>query len=75
MKQKIQQAYLNKERSKQLTDKQVRRVDELVHSFFKDRSMKQNSKQKFLKRKKPKNEDLEKKHSIKQSKGLKARKF
>ena len=37
--------------------------------------MKQNSKQKFLKRKKPKNEDLEKKHSIKQSKGLKARKF
>ncbi len=30
LKQKIQQAYLNKERAKQLVDKQVRKVDELV---------------------------------------------
>ena len=30
LKQKIQQGYLNKERAKQLAEKQVRRVDELV---------------------------------------------
>jgi|JI6StandDraft_1071083.scaffolds.fasta_scaffold2233784_1 hypothetical protein len=30
LKQKIQQAYLNKERAKQMVDKQVRKVDELV---------------------------------------------
>lgn len=30
LKQKIQQAYLNKERAKQMSDKQVRKVDELV---------------------------------------------
>lgn len=30
LKQKIQQGYLNKERSKQMAEKQVRKVDELV---------------------------------------------
>lgn len=37
LKQKIQQAYLNKERAKQMADKQVRKVDELVkYSFIVD---------------------------------------
>ena len=31
LKQKIQQGYLNKERAKQLAEKQVRKVDELVN--------------------------------------------
>lgn len=30
LRQKIQQAYLSKERAKQMSDKQVRKVDELV---------------------------------------------
>lgn len=30
LKQKIQQAYLNKERAKQVVDKQVRKVEDLV---------------------------------------------
>ena len=31
LRQKIQQGYLNKERAKQLAEKQVRKVDELVY--------------------------------------------
>ena len=33
MKQKIQQGYLNKERAKQMAEKQVRKVDELVKTY------------------------------------------
>ena len=37
LKQKIQQAYLNKERAKQMADKQVRKVDDLViHPYILD---------------------------------------
>lgn len=34
LKQKIQQAYLNKERAKQVVDKQVRKVEELVTYLY-----------------------------------------
>lgn len=43
LRQKIQQGYLNKERSKQLAEKQVRKVDELVHILL-FRSVRQSSK-------------------------------
>ena len=46
LRQKIQQGYLNKERSKQLAEKQVRKVDELVnHLLF--RFLRQCTKQRY----------------------------